>query len=189
MRVCVRSSFCWVFSEGVAVSDQNVLDLLRSSWQVLGKPARASVRRLLNYQIVTTTFVLAAQLVMIALAWAGVALPDEVSVGFLVLVFCLEIYGYVLVLYAHRAVKADYFARAFPGENNPARAHWNGANGFMLALALLALSMAVPNLLSFAITVLLGDVYALSNFSAALWLLLALILVPTCCKRFAQPCR
>lgn len=171
------------------MSDQNVLDLLRSSWQVLGKPARASVRRLVNYQIVTTAFVLAAQLAMIALAWAGIALPDEVSVGFLVLVFCLEIYGYVLVLYAHRAVKADYFARTFPDENNPARLHWNAGYGSLLAVALLALSMVVPNLLSLAITVLLGDVYALSNFSAALWLLLALILVPTCCKRFAQPRR
>ena len=171
------------------MSDQNVLDLLRSSWRVLGEPARTAVRRLVNYQIVTTAFVLAAQLAMIALVWAGVALPDEVSVGFLVLVFCLEIYGYVLVLYAHRAVKADYFARAFPGENSPARRRWNGAKGFMLAVALLALSMVVPNLLSLAITVLLGDVFALSNFSAALWLLLALILVPVCCKRFAQPRR
>ncbi len=170
------------------------LDLLKSSWRVLGHCAR---RRITVYFAINLATCIAAVLVILWVT-SGLAGLSEVApgsdamgvlLGLTLLIPLLSIVVMlVLVVFAYTGVKRDYFERCFPGETFVEQNHWHRKDAFMLYFGLVSGVGFITNVLDLLCIALAPQIFSLTDAVIAVaWIVLALVLVPKCCRRFCAP--
>ena len=170
------------------------LDLLKSSWHVLGDRAR---RRIVVYFAINLATSIAAVLVILWIT-SGLSVLPEIAPGsdamgvLLGLSFLIPLVSIVvmlvLVVFAYTGVKRDYFERCFPGETFVEQNHWHRKDAFMLYFGLVSGVGFITNFLDLLCIALAPQIFSLADAVIAVaWIVLALVLVPKCCRRFCAP--
>lgn len=174
-----------------------IVELLRSAWSVLGDEARRKFKRYLVFSIVFNASAIAFVIftrVVTAMDhdFFGGDLLMWLSFLFAVLLalIVLIIVMLVLLIGAFKALKRDYLARAFPGEEleQAEENHWTRRDAFMLYAGLAGGVAFLPN-----IVVLVLDITAPADggifnmVTTAVWIGIAIYAVPRCCERYLSP--
>ena len=162
-----------------------VVELFKQSWQRLLPHTRMTLKRMVVVNACGIVLVVLLALVPGLLLNSGFVQGSLFFLmgGSFILGGAFVIFYYWTVVQAHRAVKADYFARAFPGEKDPEKTHWSRGEGIMLAAALLGLGAFLPNVLGLVLT-LASEGLTVDLLTDSLGVVVTCVLVPQCCRRF-----
>lgn len=162
----------------------NIASLLKQAWAVTSPDTRFKIKRMMIVNGVGMSAFIVLNLVSILLFPTSPELLIFLAMGGnLFIGGALVILYYWTVVQVHRAIKADYFARAFPGDANAEQSHWTHGQGFLLALALLGLGAFIPNVIGIVLSVLTGTL-DFSQIGTVVWIVIALVTVPVCCRRY-----
>lgn len=160
------------------------VSLIKQSWASLGKDTRFKIKRMMIVNGVGLSAFIALNIVAALIFQDYPQLLIFLAMGG-DLIFGIAVVAlyYWTVVQAHRAVKAEYFARAFPGEGDAERSHWTRGQGALLAVALLGLGAFIPNVLGLVLSLLTGELDA-SSIGGIIWIVIPCVTVPICCRRY-----
>lgn len=171
---------------------EGIVNQLKASWQVMGEKARRAFKRYAVFTIVSDAIAVLALIVARILAVLGY-LPLELDVvdafniyiGSLLVVVVYLIVLLVILSGAYKAIKRDYFARAFPGETFVEQNHWSKKDAFLLYAGLVGLVAFIPNIVSIVLDVTnLPDPDVTNIITSVVWIGIAIWAVPRCCARY-----
>lgn len=175
---------------------EGIVNQLKASWQVMGEKARRAFKRYAVFTIVSDAIAVLALIVVRILAVLGY-LPLELDVvdafniyiGSLLVVVVYLIVLLIILSGAYKAIKRDYFVRAFPGEAFVEQNHWSKKDAFLLYAGLVGLVAFIPNIVSIVLDVTnLPDPDVTSIITSVVWIGIAIWAVPRCCARYLAPC-
>lgn len=175
---------------------EGIVNQLKASWRVMGEKARRAFKRYAVFTIVSDAIAVLALIVVRILAVLGY-LPLELDVvdafniyiGSLLVVVVYLIVLLIILSGAYKAIKRDYFARAFPGEAFVEQNHWSKKDAFLLYAGLVGLVAFIPNIVSIVLDVTnLPDPGVTNIITSVVWIGIAIWAVPRCCARYLAPC-
>lgn len=174
---------------------EGIVNQLKASWQVMGEKARRAFKRYAVFTIASDAIAVLALIVVRILAVLGY-LPLELDVADAFNIYTgslLAVVVYLIVLLiilsgAYKAIKRDYFARAFPGETFVEQNHWSKKDAFLLYAGLVGLVAFIPNIVSIVLDVTnLPDPDVTDIITSVVWIGIAIWAVPRCCARYLAP--
>lgn len=174
---------------------EGIVNQLKASWQVMGEKARRAFKRYAVFTIASDAIAVLALIVVRILAVLGY-LPLELDVadafniytGSLLVVVVYLIVLLIILSGAYKAIKRDYFARAFPGETFVEQNHWSKKDAFLLYAGLVGLVAFIPNIVSIVLDVTnLPDPDVTDIITSVVWIGIAIWAVPRCCARYLAP--
>lgn len=175
---------------------EGIVNQLKASWQVMGEKARRAFKRYAVFTIVSDAIAVLALIVVRILAVLGY-LPLELDVvdafniyiGSLLVAVVYLIVLLIILSGAYKAIKRDYFARAFPGEAFVEQNHWSKKDAFLLYAGLVGLVAFIPNIVSIVLDVTNPPDQDVTNIiTSVVWIGIAIWAVPRCCARYLAPC-
>ena len=162
------------------------LDLFKRSWAELDDVSRRRIIQAVAFPLALTAVALAYG-VLLALGTdplkpvkdAGYGL--YFTVGFIAF-FMVGTYG--LIYRAHHAIRDRYLKIMYPKSKNPVRRHWDGDQGWILALALIGLLGLPANILGLIVTAFMGSFQISSILAPIGWAVMGFMFAPRCCHLF-----
>lgn len=177
---------------------EGIVNQLKASWQVMGEKARRAFKRYAVFTLVMTVIIVPLSISLPTLDTFGLeGLPIDpamaLSLAFLLLIFLFAvlILMVVFVVGAYKAIKRDYFARAFPGETFiEQQNHWRKRDALLLYVGLVSLVGIVPNVVTIVLELMnLPNPDVTTIISRVIWIGVACWAVPRCCDRYLSPPR
>lgn len=173
-----------------------IVDMLKTSWQVMGEQARRKFLRYLVFTLVADAIASIALIVLNVMDAVGVNPFGQLDtlqafnliIGLYLFFFVFLIITIIFIAGAYKAIKRDYFARNFAGETFVEQNHWGKKDASLLYTGLVGLVAFIPNIVS-----LLAELVPPINpdvtsiITCIVWIGLAIYAVPRCCERYLSP--
>lgn len=173
-----------------------IVDMLKTSWQVMGEQARRKFLRYLVFTLAADAIASIALIVLNVMDAVGVNPFGQLDtlqafnliIGLYLFFFVFLIINIIFIAGAYKAIKRDYFARAFPGETFVEQNHWSKKDAFLLYAGLAGLVAFIPNIVSIVLDVTnLPDPDVTNIINSVVWIGIAIWAVPRCCARYLAP--
>lgn len=173
-----------------------IVDMLKTSWQVMGGQARRKFLRYLVFTLVTDAIASVALIVLSVMDALGVNPFGQLDIlqafnliiGLYLFLFIFLIVTAIFIAGAYKAIKRDYFARNFAGETFVEQNHWSKKDAFMLYGGLVGLVAFIPNIVSLLVELIPPiDPDVTSIITGIVWIGIAVYAVPRCCERYLSP--
>ena len=172
-----------------------IIEQLKASWQVMGEKARRAFKRYAVFTLVTVALLI-VMLVVVEGMLAFNLWPFQLDafqafylyIGIMVAEIIYLIVMLIILSSAYKAIKRDYFARAFPGEAFVEQNHWSKKDAFLLYAGLVGLVGFIPNITSIIVELTnIPDIDLMSILTSVIWLGITVWAVPRCCDRYLSP--
>ncbi|MDM8163518.1 hypothetical protein [Collinsella intestinalis] len=172
-----------------------IVNLFKTSWQVMGEDARRKFKRYAVFTLATNAVLVIPLIVLRVMAALDIRLfqLDAIQSFNLLMGLWLGeaiflIVTFVILSGAYKAIKRDYFARAFPGEFYVEQNHWRKRDAVLLYAGLVGLVGFIPNVTSIVIELTnLPDPDITNIITGVLWIGIAVWAVPRSCERYLSP--
>lgn len=174
---------------------EGIVNQLKASWQVMGEKARRAFKRYAVYTAVANVVLVVALIVlrvMIVLGYRPFQLDVVQSFYFYIWIALIDVVFLIVTLIilssAYKAIKRDYFARAFPGEFCVEQNHWSKRDAFLLYAGLVGLVGFIPNVVTIVLELTdFPDLDLTNIITGVVWIGIAIWAVPRCCARYLAP--